>query len=81
MGRIAMLTTTDNPFDPFENFMAWDSFDRRAGHNSTALLARIAIVSHELSDPDFNLAIEKAIDEICDLNVSGVHVKVVKDLE
>lgn len=76
---VAMLTTVDNPHSPFDEWDAWFQYDLRAGHNTSGLLARIAVVSHELSEKDFNLAIESAIDEIVKENVSGVHRKVTKE--
>lgn len=68
-----MLTTVDNPFDPFTEFDDWDAFDRRAGYNTMAFLARVVVTSHELSDADQELALETAIQEIAHENVSGVH--------
>lgn len=60
----AMLTTDDNPFDPFTEFDAWFQFDVSHGYHTLSYLARIAITSPELSDADELLAIEQAIDEI-----------------
>lgn len=70
---VHMLTTVDNPFDPFSNFDEWDSYDKALGHNSMALLARVVITSPDLSDADQELAIEQGIEEIVRENVSGVH--------
>ena len=66
-----MLTTIDNPWNPFSHFDEWYVFDETSGYHTTALLARVTISSEELSD----LAYEKAIDEICSMNVSGIHTK------
>lgn len=71
-----MLTTTDNPYDPFTQFDEWFAFDHRAGHYTVEFLARVAHTSSELSEADQSLAIEDAIDEIVSENVSGVHRKV-----
>lgn len=70
-----MLTTTDNPFDPrthYDEWLAWDM----ARYNTNSLLARVVRTSSELSDPDQELAIQDAIDEIVTENVSGMHTKV-----
>lgn len=75
----SMLTTVDNPYDPFEEYDEWYAYDFRHGHHTPALLARVAVVSDELSDEDIDLAIEQAIDEIVRENVSGVHRKVTKE--
>ena len=71
-----MLTTVDNPYDPFTQFEQWFAFDTAAGYNTSAFLARIARTSEELSDTDQEQAIELAIDEIVMENVSGMWMKV-----
>ncbi len=71
-----MLTTIDNPFDPFDDYDNWYAYDYRKGHHTPGFLARIAVVSDELSEVDETLAIEQAIDEIIKENVSGMYRKV-----
>lgn len=75
-----MLTTVDNPWNPFTHYKEWYLFDTSRGYNSPALLARVAITSDELSEADQELAIEQAIDEIVKENVSGMHRKVKREL-
>lgn len=77
----AMLTTVDNPFDPFTQFNEWNALDQFYGYHTSALLARVAQVSHSLSSTDYDLAIEQAIDEIVKENVLGVHRKVVRTVD
>lgn len=62
--REVMLTTVDNPWNPFTNFDEWYAYDISHGHRSCALLARFARTSNELSDADNLIAINLAIDEI-----------------
>jgi hypothetical protein len=71
-----MLTTVDNPFDPFTQFDEWMAYDVMMGYNTAAFLARVARVSDDLSEPDQQLAISLAIEEICEENVSGMWRKV-----
>jgi hypothetical protein len=71
-----MLTTVDNPFNPFTHFDEWYAFDEAAGYKTTAFLARIVRTSDDLSDADQHVAIEAAIDEIVRENVLGVYRKV-----
>lgn len=71
-----MLTTFDNPFDPFTQFDEWFAWDRQAGYNSPSLLARLVNSSDELSDADQVVAINDAIDEILKENVTGMFRKV-----
>jgi len=74
-----MLTTVDNPFDPFTRFDEWLEYDMRMGYHTSAFLARVAKVSNDLSEPDQALAIQQAIDEIVSENVSGMWRKVSRD--
>ena len=37
-----MLTTVDNPFDPFTRFDEWLEYDTHMGYNTAAFLDRIA---------------------------------------
>lgn len=71
-----MLTTKDNPYNPFTQWDDWYGFDVSKGYNTCSYLARIATSSHELSEPDHALALNAAIDEIIDLNILGIYIKV-----
>ena len=74
-----MLTTTDNPFNPFEDFSKWFLYDTEKGYNSCAYLARIARTSEQLSDNENLEEIERAIDEIIELDFLGIYEKVYED--
>ena len=71
-----MLTTVDNPYNPFTQFDEWLVYDTRLGYNSLPFLARVCKSSGELSEPDQALAIQEAIDQIVSENVSGMWKKV-----
>ena len=75
----SMLTTVDNPHDPFTDWENWYQWDERAGYHTTSFLARIIQTSNEISDADQDLAIDQAIEEIVKENVSGVHTKVMRE--
>lgn len=75
----AMLTTVDNPYNPFIQFDEWRAFDEAKGYYTCEYLARIAKTSHELSDADYDLAVEEAINEIIYFNVLGIYQKVTKE--
>lgn len=76
-----MLTTVDNPFDPFTQFDEWYVWDSNAGYHTPGLLARVAMLSYELSEADQHLGVQQAIDEIVRENVSGKHRKVKRNEE
>lgn len=73
-----MLTTIDNPFDPFNQFDEWYEFDESKGYHTCGYLARITKSSDELSNVDEELAIEEAIDEIIKLHPLGMYKKVTR---
>jgi hypothetical protein len=74
-----MLTTIDNPFNPFNNYDEWYAFDVAHQYNTCAYLARITKSSDELSDSDELIAIEEAMNEIVNLNITGKYIKVKED--
>lgn len=71
-----LLTTKDNPYNPFTQWDEWYEFDRAAGYHTPSLLARIVKTSDQLSEADQSLAIEQAIDEIVEFNVLGLYEKI-----
>jgi hypothetical protein len=73
-----MLTTIDNPFNPFTQFDDWLAYDELKGYNTCAYLARIVKSSEELSALDEEMAIDSAIDEIISYNILGIYEKVFK---
>jgi hypothetical protein len=71
-----MLTTVDNPYDPWTQWDEWFAWDQAAGYHTPGLLDRIVRTSDDLSDGDQHQAIQEAIDEIVRENVLGVLRKV-----
>lgn len=71
-----MLTTIDNPFDPFEQFTSWFLFDVEKGYNSSSRLARIAKLSDDMTEKEVNEEIERAIDEIIKYDFMNIYKKV-----
>lgn len=75
----SMLTTFDNPFDPFDEFDSWYRFDVDKGYNSCSYLDRIARTSDQLSDFENEKEVEKAIDEIIQYDFMNIYTKVTQD--
>ena len=73
-----MLTTFDNPFDPFEQFTDWFMFDVEKGYNTCSYHARIAKLTDDMSDQEVNDEIERAIDEIIQYDFMNIYKKVTK---
>ena len=71
-----MLSTKDNPYSPFTQFTEWYAFDEDLGYCSCGYLARIAKLSSGLSSEESSTEIERAVDEIIELNPLGIYIKV-----
>ena len=71
-----MLTTFDNPFDPFEQFDQWFAFDVEKQYYSCSRLARIAKLQEDFTQKETNEAIERAIDEIIEHDFLNIYKKV-----
>lgn len=81
MTRTCMLTTFDNPYDPFTQFEHWLLFDMEKGYNTCAYLGRIARTSDEFTEEEVNQANERAIDEIIRYDFRNMYRKVVANME
>ena len=71
-----MLTTFDNPFDPFEQFDKWYLFDVEKGYNSCSKLGRIAKLSESMTQKEEDEEVERAIDEIIQYDFLNIFKKV-----
>ena len=71
-----MLTTIDNPYNPFDDFTSWFMYDVEKGYNSCSYVARIAKTSEQFTEKENNEEIERAIDEIILHDFLNIYVKV-----
>ena len=78
MASKCMLTTVDNPFDPFEQFTSWFMFDEEKGYHTCSYLGGIARTSDQLSEEENELENERAIDEILKYDFRNIYKKVVQ---
>ncbi|MBQ8707884.1 MAG: hypothetical protein IJ523_07345 [Succinivibrionaceae bacterium] len=77
--EVCMLTTFDNPYDPFTQFTKWFLFDTEKGYNTCAYLARIARTSDEFTDEEYNQAVSLAIDEIIKFDFRNIYKKIYRN--
>lgn len=68
-----MLTTIDNPYDPYTHFDEWYTYDIAKGYDTCGYLARIAKTSDELSEADQEAALDQAKQEIVSMNILGIY--------
>lgn len=80
MSKVCMLTTIDNPYDPFDQFDEWSAYDEQKGYHSSSLLARSCVTIRSLGESVYQEQIENAIDEIVSNDFTQLYKKVCKDL-
>ena len=74
--REFMLSTVDNPFNPFEDFDSWRMFDMEKGYYSCERLARCVNLAEDRTQLEENKEIERAIDEIIKYDFTDTYCKV-----
>ena len=73
------LTTFDNPFNPFTQFIQWFMFDVEKGYYSCDRLGRIVKLSEDMSQQEIDDETERAIDEIIQYDPLNIYKKVFRD--
>lgn len=81
MAKDCMLTTFDNPFNPFDDFTLWLLYDKEKGYNTCERLARIAHLSDDMSQDEIDEETERAMDEIIFYDFLNVYKKVWQEQE
>ena len=80
MAKQFALTTIDNPFNPFEDYSSWLSFDKEHNYDSAERLMRIANITDEMTSNEEDAEIERAIDEIIKYDIMHIYQKVSNEL-
>lgn len=73
-----MLSTIDNPYNPFENYESWLMFDIGKGYNSGSRLARITKFTDDMTQKERDEETERAIDEFIKYDFLDLFIKVTK---
>lgn len=76
-----MLSTIDNPYNPFTHFDEWYAFDEMKARQEDrptccSYLARMSIESDDISEKELEEIQEMVIDDIVSLNLTGKFIKV-----
>ena len=83
MAEEVMLSTIDNPYNPFDNFDQWYSYDEMKARQENrptccGYLARVDASSDEVSEAEQIQTMNDIIDEIIALNLSGKFIKLTR---
>ena len=77
-----MLTTIDNPYDPFTQFDSWYLYDLELSNANDvhvpccSYLARIAKTSAQLTHEENDMEVDRAIEEISKRDFMNIYKKV-----
>ena len=74
-----MLTTFDNPYNPFVDFVSWYMFDCEKGHNTSSRLARIANLNSEMTQKEREEEADRAMNLIVSYDEEGIFYKGTKE--
>lgn len=70
-----LLSTSDNPYNPFDDFINWYRYDISKGYNTCSYMASVC-ESTNLSNREERLAYNKAAEEAVLLNLTGNRILV-----
>ena len=75
MENTYMLTTFDNPYNPFVDFASWYMFDCENDHNTSGRLARLSNVDNEMTEKEIDEERNRAIDFMLKYDFEGIYFK------
>ena len=81
MEHQCMITTFDNPFDPFEQFTLWHLFDKEKGYDSSERVMRLANISNDMTQKEVDEEVERAIDRLIEIDFTNTYKKLTKQSE
>ena len=73
-----MLTTRDNPYDPFDQFDEWLMFDKEKGYNTCEKIARLVNIKENMTQKEIDDETDRAINRIIALDFFDIYKKVTR---
>jgi len=73
-------TTTDNPYDPFDDFDNWYAYDIQHGYRTTETLAYFAATSDDYSDEENQKIVNEAVEKMVHAPYFIEYVKVEREI-
>lgn len=71
-----LLSTKDNPFNPYTQWNEWYAYDERMGYHTSGLLARIIVATDDEFEEDQKAAYAEAADFIIENLNKELYVKI-----
>ena len=77
--RRVSISTFDNPYDPFDDYISWFMFDTEKGYYSSAKAARLLNIEEGMTSVEEMEEYERAIDRLIELDPFDIFIKVVRE--
>ena len=68
-----MLTTVDNPYDPYKQYDQWLEYDHEHGYYTQELLARVAPIDEDETDEGTDIILDEAMNQIVQGDSLGIY--------
>lgn len=65
MSKQIMITTVDNPYDPYDQFAEWLVYDMVKGYRTCERLGSIVIESDQMTDSEIFDVTERGCERLC----------------
>lgn len=78
----AMLSTIDNPWNPFTHYDEWKAFDTQQGYNTyetLAVLGSFGLLQSKLTEFEFDQLVIDTMNRLIEDDPRGVYIKVWPD--
>ena len=72
----SLLTTIDNPFNPFDDFASWYKFDCEKEHFTCSRIARLADIDDEMTQREVEDELERVMNFIVRYDPEEKYMKV-----
>ena len=76
--RKVNITTTDNPFNPFDDFVKWFLFDIEKGYYTSSKLARLTKLRDDMTEKEETEEVERAIDRLIEIDPLDIYIKITR---
>ena len=67
-----MLTTSDNPYNPHDDYDAWMQWDQANGYFTAEYIARLSNPNVDYEDDE--IAMQELLNDIINVNITGNYV-------
>jgi len=79
MAKRVNITTIDNPYNPFTDYVSWFMFDIEKGYYTSSKIARLTNLTDDMTEKEEAEEVERAIDELIKIDPLDLYIKVLED--